>query len=92
MLQYKNGRFFQPLLCFYKPYELIALVTWLLTELDSPVKIAVKLAATMPNTIITRMMPNNCPLISDIFSSFLTVESHDCHPLNGNGHFLFRNN
>lgn len=91
MLQYKNGRF-SAVIVFYKPNELIALLTWLVTELDSPLKIAVKLAATMPNTMITRMMPSNCPLISDIASSFLTVKSHDGHPLNGNGHFLLRNN
>ena len=88
MLQYKNGRI-SAVICFYKPNELIALLTWLVTELDNPLKMAVKLAATMPNTMMTRIIPSSCPLISDIFSSFLTVKSHDCHPLNGNGHFLF---
>ena len=69
MLQYKNGRI-SAVICFYKPNELIALLTWLVTELDNPLKMAVKLAATMPNTMMTRIIPSSCPLISDILPPF----------------------
>ena len=92
MLQYKK-RPFEPLFDYgnYSPKELTALLTSLVTELLKPVKIVVNAAATMPNTISTKTMPNSCPLISDIFTSFLTVKAYDSHPLNADGHRIFRN-
>ena len=44
----------------------MALLTSLVTELDKLLKIAVKLAATMPNTIKTKTIPRSCPFNSDI--------------------------
>ena len=92
MLQYKK-RPFEPLFDYgnYSPKELTALLTSLVTELLNPVKIVVNAAATMPNTISTKTIPNSCPLISDIVSSFLTVKTYYRHPFNADGHFLFRN-